>query len=133
MRRSALSSISFTIALTADLCGVFLCAGGLLYNGAGEAFISPQPQFVGGADRDRTDDPLLAKQVLSQLSYSPGSKKQKSESRSQKSSRAQALLLLSAFSLLPLLVGLGRFELPTSRLSGVRSNQLSYRPVSFRI
>jgi hypothetical protein len=26
------------------------------------------------------------------------------------------------------LVGLGRFELPTSRLSGVRSNQLSYRP-----
>jgi hypothetical protein len=27
-----------------------------------------------------------------------------------------------------LLVGLGRFELPTSPLSGVRSNQLSYRP-----
>ena len=26
---------------------------------------------VGGASRDRTDDPLLAKQVLSQLSYSP--------------------------------------------------------------
>ena len=26
---------------------------------------------TGGADRDRTDDPLLAKQVLSQLSYSP--------------------------------------------------------------
>ena len=28
------------------------------------------------------------------------------------------------------MVGLGRFELPTSPLSGVRSNQLSYRPVS---
>jgi hypothetical protein len=55
---------------------------------------------VGGADRDRTGDPLLAKQVLSQLSYSP----------------------------LTLMVGLGRFELPTSPLSGVRSNQLSYRP-----
>ena len=26
---------------------------------------------AGGAGRDRTDDPLLAKQVLSQLSYSP--------------------------------------------------------------
>ena len=26
------------------------------------------------------------------------------------------------------LVGLGRFELPTSPLSGVRSSQLSYRP-----
>ncbi len=28
-------------------------------------------------------------------------------------------------------MGLGRFELPTSRLSGVRSNQLSYRPMNF--
>src|SRR5712691_6029334 len=28
------------------------------------------------------------------------------------------------------LVGLGRLELPTSRLSGVRSNQLSYRPMT---
>ena len=27
----------------------------------------------GGAERDRTADPLLAKQVLSQLSYSPNS------------------------------------------------------------
>ena len=26
---------------------------------------------VGGDERDRTDDPLLAKQVLSQLSYTP--------------------------------------------------------------
>ena len=32
----------------------------------------PNHKFViGGADRDRTGDPLLAKQVLSQLSYSP--------------------------------------------------------------
>ena len=30
--------------------------------------------------------------------------------------------------LLEEMVGLGRFELPTSPLSGVRSNQLSYRP-----
>src|SRR2546423_11852552 len=28
-------------------------------------------QMVGGRDRDRTGDPLLAKQVLSQLSYTP--------------------------------------------------------------
>ncbi len=54
----------------------------------------------GGGERVRTDDLLLAKQVLSQLSYAPDK----------------------------ILVGLGRFELPTSRLSGVRSNQLSYRP-----
>ena len=29
-----------------------------------------------------------------------------------------------------IMVGLGRFELPTSRLSSARSNQLSYRPES---
>ena len=29
------------------------------------------PQVFGGARRDRTADPLLAKQVLSQLSYGP--------------------------------------------------------------
>ena len=52
----------------------------------------------GGADRDRTDDLRLAKPALSQLSYSP------------------------------MMVGLGGFEPPTSRLSGGRSNQLSYRP-----
>ena len=28
-------------------------------------------QRTGGGERDRTDDPLLAKQVLSQLSYTP--------------------------------------------------------------
>jgi hypothetical protein len=32
---------------------------------------SDRQREFGGADRDRTDDPLLAKQVLSQLSYSP--------------------------------------------------------------
>ena len=31
------------------------------------------------------------------------------------------------------LVGLGRVELPTSRLSGVRSNQLSYRPIEKKL
>ena len=30
------------------------------------------------------------------------------------------------------LVGLGRFELPTSRLSSARSNQLSYKPLIWR-
>ena len=57
----------------------------------------------GGASRDRTGDPLLAKQVLSQLSYGPSVRS-------------------------PEMVGLGRFELPASPLSGVRSDQLSYRP-----
>ncbi len=34
------------------------------------SFVASELMF-GGADRDRTGDPLLAKQVLSQLSYSP--------------------------------------------------------------
>ena len=45
------------IASTADLAALLSFSAGSLQ--------------VGGADRDRTDDPLLAKQVLSQLSYSP--------------------------------------------------------------
>ena len=57
----------------------------------------------GGARRDRTDDLMLAKHALSQLSYGP----EVGEAR---------------------LVGLGRLELPTSRLSSARSNQLSYKP-----
>ena len=65
------------------------------------------PENPGGAERDRTVDPLLAKQVLSQLSYSPNA--------IEYNNRGEV-------------VGLGRFELPTSPLSGVRSNQLSYRP-----
>jgi hypothetical protein len=32
---------------------------------------NPLDTRYGGAGRDRTDDPLLAKQVLSQLSYGP--------------------------------------------------------------
>ena len=66
---------------------------------------------AGGARRNRTDDLLLAKQALSQLSYGPA----QWSANSRNSAKAG-------------MVGLGRFELPTSRLSSARSNQLSYRP-----
>ena len=33
--------------------------------------LSYRPVAIGGGDRDRTDDLLLAKQALSQLSYTP--------------------------------------------------------------
>ena len=88
---------------------------------------------VGGARRDRTDDLLLAKQALSQLSYGPfGSKAE----RSQRSEARRRSALLGSDFWLPVseiltMVGLGRLELPTSRLSGVRSNRLSYRPDAF--
>ena len=53
-----------------------------------------------GDEEIRTLDPLLARQVLSQLSYAP------------------------------ILMGLSGLEPPTSRLSGVRSNRLSYKPIN---
>ena len=61
---------------------------------------------VGGDEENRTPDPLLARQVLSQLSYAPSINKQSIK-----------------------MVGLRGLGPLTSRLSGVRSNQLSYRPI----
>ena len=63
-----------------------------------------------GDDRDRTCNLRLAKPALSQLSYIP----------------EPILNLKSEIS--NTLVGPGRVELPTLRLSGARSNQLSYEP-----
>jgi hypothetical protein len=95
----------------------------------------------GGARRDRTDDLLLAKQALSQLSYGPSpvsmrcqcllalaglpsrKSRQLARVRPRQSDGAAAAKLRERR-----LVGLGRFELPTSRLSSARSNQLSYKP-----
>ena len=55
---------------------------------------------------------MLAKHALSQLSYSPEGEPARQEVRRSAD-----------------LVGLGRLERPTSPLSGVRSNHLSYRPM----
>ena len=70
----------------------------------------------GGARRDRTDDLMLAKHALSQLSYGPVPEDEcfKLDERHMRSIKV---------------VGLGRLELPTSRLSSARSNQLSYKPL----
>ena len=67
---------------------------------------------AGGASRDRTGDLLVANQTLSQLSYGP----------------FRNLLRAGRRNPPAALVGLGGVEPPTSPLSGVRSNQLSYRP-----
>ena len=63
---------------------------------------------MSGDGENRTLDPLLARQVLSQLSYAP---------------------LYSVISKFFKSMGLSGLEPPTSRLSGVRSNQLSYKPI----
>jgi hypothetical protein len=70
---------------------------------------------TGGARRDRTDDLLLAKQALSQLSYGPAP---------GTSSEDEADGIFQPKEM----VGLDRLERSTSPLSGVRSNHLSYRP-----
>ena len=72
----------------------------------------------------RTLDPLLARQVLSQLSYTP--------MRTTIQIEKGFLLSYGLKWAFPLLrdypMGLSGLEPPTSRLSGVRSNQLSYKP-----
>ena len=88
---SALSSLttdySKTLWLLEDrVCGCQRAEGPLR---------APNFPTPGGDDRNRTGDPLLAKQVLSQLSY------------------------------IPQVVGLPGIEPGTSRLSSARSNQLS--------
>ena len=94
----------------------------------------------GGARRDRTDDLLLAKQALSQLSYGPSPVSYASRHLGRPAEPAARAGQSPAFVLRTTarqpsprfrerrLVGLGRFELPTSRLSSARSNQLSYKP-----
>ena len=67
----------------------------------------------GGDDGIRTHDPLLAGQVLSQLSYTP-----------------IKVVVSSPYIVdICLLVGPSGLEPPTSCLSGTRSNLLSYEPL----
>ena len=70
-------------------------------------FVVPDSFRKSNGDKGiRTLDPLLARQVLSQLSYTPN----------------------YVFVGYYYRMGLSGLEPPTSRLSGVRSNRLSYRP-----
>ena len=71
-----------------------------------------QPDETDGDDRDRTDGLRLARAALSQLSYIP-----LAQPTPAPNSRME--------------MGLGRLELPTSRLSGVRSNQTELQARSF--
>ena len=70
-------------------------------------------KLFGGGKRDRTDDPLLAKQVLYQQSYAPST---------------SASGLISLLCLAVCMVGLVGLEPTTPRLSSVCSNHLSYKP-----
>ena len=69
-------------------------------------------KFFVGPERDRTADPLLAKQVLSQLSYRP----------------AIGFAATPSGTYLGQLVGPSGFEPLTPALSALCSNHLSYGP-----
>ena len=74
--------------------------------------------LASGDGEIRTLDPLLARQVLSQLSYTP---------TDAGLPFFKAIPIFYLMDICP--VGLSGLEPPTSRLSGVRSNQLSYKPI----
>ena len=73
---------------------------------------------AGGASRDRTGDLKLAKLALSQLSYGPVARRM----------FPMFPLAMEQNRLRGAMVGRVGVEPTTSRLSGVRSNHLSYRP-----
>ena len=82
----------------------------------------PRKRGVGGAEEARTPDPLLAKEVLSQLSYGPVSMLVVGRWRLETgrlSSHPTSNLKR------PRVVGHSGLEPETSVLSGLRSNQLS--------
>ncbi len=94
----------------------------------------------GGAGRDRTGDLKLAKLPLSQLSYGPDQVEPDAPPRAPDAAALRRAAWRTPMRRRPswagnrgpqwwaAMVGLGRLELPTSRLSSARSNQLSYRP-----
>ena len=98
-----------------------------------DPFIQPPKAVSNGGERVRTDDPLLAKQVLSQLSYTPKRLAPRSP-QAPRNSRALRRIDRHALALLcPHIrtdktqsMGQGGLEPPTPRLSSVCSNQLSY-------
>ena len=81
--------------------------------------------FSGGKEI-RTPDPLRARQVLSQLSYTPKIELLNFSYRLFK--LAWAGRKCFTFTARPCNLGSSGLEPPTSRLSGVCSNQLSYEP-----
>jgi hypothetical protein len=91
----------------------------------------------GGGRRDRTDDPLLAKQVLSQLSYAPSITNVRLRTSRRLLHRLTPFgseMLVSAKALTIIaMVGLVGFEPTTPALSRRCSNRLSYRPLSLSI
>ncbi len=81
---------------------------------------------MSGDDRARTDNPRLAKPVLSQLSYVPaGNSSEGAQADAQPLVRSSSIARSHRF---PHAVGAPRVELGTSSLSATRSNQLSYAP-----
>ena len=96
--------------------------------------------LLSGDEGIRTPDPLLARQVLSQLSYTPVTLCNRFSCYRPALIRSGLKVDLSPCPIRSTrrrltftVVGLSGLEPPTSRLSGVRSNRLSYKPSAFFI
>ena len=90
---------------------------------------SRQPSRHGGARRDRTDDLKLAKlRALPTELWPLEARLASGRAASAWSDGAAPSPARPTLAAPPIMVGLGRLERPTSPLSGVRSNHLSYRP-----
>ena len=83
-----------------------------------------------GDEGIRTLDPLLARQVLSQLSYAPEGYWFYMD-MGLSGPFLHPKCLSRTTHMLYMDMGLSGLEPPTSRLSGVRSNRLSYKPMFF--
>ena len=106
MASSSPSSFSGSGSKNHGVSFLVMSFGSLLFSVFG--FQGTSRRLPGYGDGEiRTLDPLLARQVLSQLSYAP---------LARPAAPAAGLM------------GLSGLEPPTSRLSGVRSNRLSYKP-----
>ena len=111
-------------ATRCEVCFCFICYPLLLeYKTKFYIYIKKK----GGNDRFRTCDPRLAKAMLYQLSYVPSLKKSLFVPPFAKNGQSNFYKKISKTKIKIKIrrVGYGRFELPTSPLSGVRSNQLS--------
>ena len=94
----------------------------------------------GGDERARTADLLVANQALSRLSYIPILNPLQGPARDDEPARLRSTVhprhrspAFHVMRLVPIhsdMVGLPGFEPGTSRLSGARSDQLSYRPAT---
>ena len=136
---SLLGSGGATRDRTADLLNANQALSQLSYSPIWTPYFPARPRYCSSLIRSRTP----VRSLIRSSRALPNSKicspkmmrselNQKRADRGVGGRRIACYASTSATMSSAVLVGLGRFELPTSPLSGVRSNQLSYRPRAYK-